>query len=166
MLLHFLWTNGCLCEHSMKLSTVSVWHCHSGRHRDTCLSTWGCQGQHWKPGTWTSSCWHGAFYFPCLELGGILIQCISNEHQIISIEERPQHTSAKLQRKHFWCQEHEQWSKNRTWTHTNLHAKLLTVLNIDSHVAPHIEMHPWITCTDHFLTMKLLGVNHRTFLGT
>ena len=50
-------------------SIVSIWpscyrHLCSRQHRDTFLILFGHHGQHQRPWTWSSSCWHGALYFP------------------------------------------------------------------------------------------------------
>ena len=40
-------------------------HHYSWQQRGVCQISWGHHGHHQKLGTWSSSCWHGALYFPC-----------------------------------------------------------------------------------------------------
>ena len=111
----------------------------------TCQISGGHHGQHQRPGTWSSSCWHGALIFhtslPCLELGDTLLLGVHNEHQVISVEKLPWYTSAELPRKCFQYQNEEQWAKDKTLMHTNSHTKLLTVLTIDLHTTLCIWVH-------------------------
>ena len=51
-----MWTHNLHCELSMELLP---------QHNGTCQISWGPQGQRLRPRTWSSSCFHGALYFPC-----------------------------------------------------------------------------------------------------
>ena len=50
--------------------------------------------------------------------------------------------------------------------HTNPHAKLLTVLITDPHMAPGIVVHTLDDTHSPFVHTRLLKAHHRTFLGT
>ena len=56
MPLHLLWTHSLHREHLMELLPTSI--------QQTCQISWKHHGQHWRPRTWSFSCWHGALYFP------------------------------------------------------------------------------------------------------
>ena len=114
---------------------MSTWwsscqHPCSRQHRDTCLISLESQGQHRKPWTWSSLCWHGALYFPCCQpsmpwvwtpgFGHTLLLGVRNEHQVIRIEQLPWHSSVELARQHFQHQDEEQWAKERALMHSQL----------------------------------------------
>ena len=133
----------------------------------------GHPGHHQRPGTWSSLCWHGTFTFhaslPCLELEDTpILRGVSNEHQVIRVEELPWYTSAELTRQHLQHHREEQWANDGTLMHTNYHAKLLTVLTIDSHTTPGlgVEYMLWMIRPAHSSIPWLVKAPDKTFLGT
>ena len=117
----------------------------SRQHRSTCQIAGGHPGHHQRPGTWPSSCWHGALTFnarfPRLYLGHTLLLGVRDEHQVISLEELPWYAGVELTWQSLKHQNEEQWAKDRTLMHTDSHTKLLTVLTIDPHMTPGLGVH-------------------------
>ena len=107
--------------------TASTWwsccrHNWGTQHRGTCWISWEHQGQHQRPGLFhvdtvplTS---HASF--PCPELGDSLVLGVRDEHQVISVEKLPWHTSSELMLK--WTLDYILWM---TWVAHSLTQGLL-----------------------------------------
>ena len=154
------------CIASTSLSCC--WHYCGKQHRGNCWISCGFQGQHQRAELGLVHVDMEAlishYTLPCLELRDTLLLGISDEHQIISLEKLPQHTSVELTQRRFQHQG-EKWAEEIALVHTDSHIRLLTVLTFDLQTTIGVEEHALYE-TDYWSTPRLLLAHFKTFLGT
>ena len=138
---------------------------YSRQHRATCKISGGHHGHHQRPGAWSSSCWHGALYFPCqpsipwawVSAMGTRSSAWRSSHctPVLNSHESASSTRMKnsVLRTEPWCKPTRTPNSSLYWplTRTRLRAS---------------EYMPWMARIAHSLTPRLLKVHRRTFLVT
>ena len=127
--------------------------------------SWGHHGQHQKPGTWSSSCLHGALYFPCHPSVPWARRCIPpgfpqwTQRSFHSTPVRNSCKSASSTRMKSSGLRTEPWHTLTPIPNSTLYGPL-TCTQLWA-----LEYMPWMTPTAHFLTPRLLKAHHSTLFG-